>query len=457
MTKVNMEYLQANGRYRRTSAKTESEWPNFLINHTDHQAHSLVDSPVFPVDRHPVVLAEWQELLVATPPPPAHYPDKLLAVCEDQNIWPVCSEIAPDIQDRQMQFKDFAEDARQNAIASATRLASGNVLINMWSIASLSIFCIVSAMILLIVLQSNVAQGLIPGGKPAASLIFMMGMIIPWRRRKAVEAFPEGQATPTTTSTLSAKQLRARRRSLKELETVRIWDEVSGLIWSASLPLAVLRANLPLTCRYTQELGAARLLGAGFFGSLVLLPGLAVSVVMGWPLLWGTIGAVLIALVGAFYGLVQGYGMYMLPPIWIVRRMYERVPVDPDDEGQGYRYNYEALPIVVPEIHTKLTSMPVEMAVAERRGAAEEVIRMASEGQSRNGGGVASLSQRNIAVAYSPRVWRAGMLYEMLKGRDIKARVKGPGTKSDKLQKISMAGMALGSIGLLIASLVFLG
>lgn len=487
MTKVTVEYLQANGRYRRATAHTESQWPTFLVNHTDKQAHSLVDSPVFPVPGKAPIYTDWESFLTAKPPPAIHYPDKMLAVCEDQNIWPICGDIMPDIQDRQMQFKEFAEDAEQNAVATATRAAAGNSLITAWSVASLMVFCIVSAIILLVVLQSNLAQQFIPqglpGGAPAAALLTMMGAVLPWGKGKKGEGprielqsdsaeVVEPDSPPDVTDEEAKalwveapkKNWRLLKRTpkpkkFKDFETVRVWDETTNSTWSASLPLEVLVARIPLECRYTQELTTARRMGMGFFGGLAFLVVLLATTALHWPLLWAFVVPALVAPVGILYGFFKGFGMFMLPPIWIVRRMHQRLPVDPHDERKGYRLDYDSLPIVVPEIHTKLTGMPLEIAVSERRASAEEVIRSANAQQQQNGGkGVASvISKENLAVAYTPRIWRAFMLYEMLKGRDIKARMKGPGGAQDKIQKISMAGMALGSIGLLIAALVFLG
>jgi hypothetical protein len=179
---------------------------------------------------------------------------------------------------------------------------------------------------------------------------------------------------------------------------------------------------------------------------------------LGWPLLWALTTPLLIGGVGVLYGYFKGFGSFMLPPIWVVRRMYERILIDESNPNKGYRMNYDALPVIVPEFHTKVTGMPVDMAAAVRRAAAEEVIRVANQGQNKNGGNGSSttLTAENLAVAYTPRIWRASMLFEMLLGRDIRARMKGPEGKGDKLQKISMAGMALGSVGLLIAAMVFL-
>jgi hypothetical protein len=462
MTKVTMEYLQANGRYRRATATTESQWPNFLINYGDRQAHSLVDSPVFTEGRKAPVFTDWDAFLEATPPQVQHYPDKMMAVCEDQNIWPMCGDVMPDIQDRQMQFKEFGEDAEQNAVASATRAAAGSGMINAWSIASLMIFCIVSAVILLIVLQSNLAKGFLPGGgvppAPTAALLVMSGLVLPWRKQKGREGLEiESEGKPKR-KWFTRPVIKPRPQKFKDFETLRVWDEVSGTVWSASLPLEVILGHIPLDCRYTQELTTARYIAMALFGGLLFLLGVTTTALLGWPLLWALTTPLLIGGVGVLYGYFKGFGSFMLPPIWVVRRMYERILIDESNPNKGYRMNYDALPVIVPEFHTKVTGMPVDMAAAVRRAAAEEVIRVANQGQNKNGGNGSSttLTAENLAVAYTPRIWRASMLFEMLLGRDIRARMKGPEGKGDKLQKISMAGMALGSVGLLIAAMVFL-
>jgi len=116
----------------------------------------------------------WEELVSAPIPELQHHPDRLLCVAEDQNIWPVSNNYFPDIGDRQLQFKEFSEDAEQNAVASAARDAAGNGLVNAWSIASLMIFTIVAAVILLIALQSDLAQQAV-GGVVALPILMLTG------------------------------------------------------------------------------------------------------------------------------------------------------------------------------------------------------------------------------------------------------------------------------------------
>lgn len=453
MTKVVMEYLQANGRYRRGKADTETQWPNFLINHSDNQAHSLVESPVFPLERNPRRFNTWEEFLAATPPVVAHYPDKLLCVCEDQNIWPISNQMMPDIQDRQMQFKEFEADAEQNAVASATRESSNSGLMGAWSVASLMIFCIVSAVIVLIALQSKVGQDLLDGipgvsGLPGELSPFLFGMtlFLPFKKGQREKSEPKPETR------------RERARRLKDWETVRLFDEMVGYAWSASLPLQVIVANLPTSCRYTQELGMARRIAGAVWGGAVLLFTLMVTTALGWNLIPSIIVPVLVAPLGMLFGFLKGYGVFMLVPVWVARREFARGS-DPQDDV-NYAINYDALPLIVPETHTMLTGVPMEIAVSERRQMAEQAARATQEtrGGDRNGTAAVGVMDRlNLAVAYTPRIWRASALYEILKARAIRKKMRGPVGKGDKLQKISMAGMALGSIGLLILALLLLG
>ena len=161
---VTMEYLQANGRFRRAKAHTESQWPNFLINHSDKQAHSLIDTPVYQLDGKSRRFKTWDELISASNPELDHFPDRLVCTVEDQSIWPLSNNYVPDIADRQLQFKEMSEDAEQNAVMAAARDAGGGGLASAWQIASLMIFCIVAVVILLIALQSDLAQQIVPDG-----------------------------------------------------------------------------------------------------------------------------------------------------------------------------------------------------------------------------------------------------------------------------------------------------
>jgi len=388
-----------------------------------------MDSPVFPMARKERSFRTWDELLKAAPPDAQHFPDKLVCVCEDQNIWPISNDLMPDVQDRQMQFKEFAQDAEQNAVASATRSAAGSALINAWSIASLMIFTVVAAIILMIALQSQLAQDL--RGQVGVALPFLMGGL----------AFRRGKKEP-----------KPKPERFKDWELVRVYDELSGSIWSCSMPLKVLSANLPLECRYTQELLSSRLMAMGFFGGAIFAVGFLMAMVGGLHIALTIMVPLLIALLGVAYGWLKGYQSFMLPPIWIVRRVFKHVQT----ESGGYVVDYDSLPEIIPEVHTKLNNMPLSMAVASRRAEVEEVIKQTT---SKNGGSTATavMTKQNLASAYTPRIWRAYVLYEMLRGRDIRAKMKGPGTKGDKLQKISMAGMALGSLGILVVAMLLLG
>jgi len=127
----------------------------------------MTDSPVFPLERHPREFTSWHDLITAPPPDIEHYPDKLICVCEDQSIWPISPyTIVPDVQDMQMQFKSFQQEAEQNGVVVAAKTNKANAnLANAWGVAALAVFCLVSVVIILIVLQSKIGQDFLNGVK----------------------------------------------------------------------------------------------------------------------------------------------------------------------------------------------------------------------------------------------------------------------------------------------------
>jgi hypothetical protein len=388
-----------------------------------------MDSPVFADDSNRR-FDSWETLLEAAPPEPSPYLGKLLCVCEDQNVWPISNEIMPDIQDREMQFKEFAQDAEQNAVASATRNAQGNLIVSAWSFVSLTIFCLVAVVILLIALQSDLTKGFLP--ETTGALLFLMGAIkLPKLKRSKREPKPK-------------------KIQYRNWETVRVYDELAGYTWSCSMPLKIITQNLPIDCRYTQEIASSKITAAALYGFGLLAPSFFLLIGAGAGMVTGAILSVILGSMGAAFGWWRGYRAFMAAPIWVVRRVYKQII---NEDGKVH-LDFDALPEVIPEYHTKLNNMPLPLAREHRRAEVEEVVRQTSQKQN----GMASvLTKQNLATAYTPRIWRAYVLYEMLKGRDIRAKMKGPNSKSDRMQKITMAGMALGSLGILVIALLLLG
>jgi len=248
---------------------------------------------------------------------------------------------------------------------------------------------------------------------------------------------------------------RHRRERFKDWETVRVYDELAGYPWSCRMPMKVLAAHLSSDCRYTQELGTARRMAYALYGTVAFLLTLAFCWALEWPLLWAFVVAALVAPAGILWGHVKGFKMFMLPPVWIVRRLHHQEEI----EDGVYQVDYEHLPEIVAEVHTQGTGMPPEVAMAERLREAESALAASgSSGQGGQNGTTATITKTvsNLARAFTPRIWRAYMLYEFLKGRDVREEMRGPPGTDDKIQKISMAGMALGSIGLLVAALFLL-
>jgi hypothetical protein len=391
-----------------------------------------MDSPVF-ADDSKRRFDSWDTLLEATPPQSSPYLSKLLCVCEDQNVWPISNEIMPDIQDREMQFKEFAQDAEQNAVASATRNAQGNLIVSAWSFVSLTIFCLVAVVILLIALQSDLTKGFF-SDKTSALMVspLLLGAI----------KFPRFKRTK--------REPKPKKIQYRNWETVRVYDELAGYTWSCSMPLKILTQNLPIDCRYTQEIASSKITAAALYGFGLLAPSFFLLIGAGAGMVTGAILSVIFGSMGAIFGWWRGYRAFMDAPIWIVRRVYKQII---GEDGQAH-LDFDALPEVIPEYHTKLNNMPLPLAREHRRAEVDEVIRQTSQKQN---GMAAVLIRQNLATAYTPRIWRAYVLYEMLKGRDIRAKMKGPNSKSDKMQKITMAGMALGSLGILVVALLLLG
>ena len=157
MGRIRMQYLQPNGRYRLGSAVTETQWANFLVNHHDKQAHSLSDLPVYG-DEKPIRFTTWAEFVSASAPKYPYSQGRLVAVCEDSGIWPISMEMVPDMEDRQMQFKEFFDDGAQSAESNAIRDSQDGPFAGAWAMASLAVFVIAAMIIVIITLQSKFAE-----------------------------------------------------------------------------------------------------------------------------------------------------------------------------------------------------------------------------------------------------------------------------------------------------------
>jgi len=485
MPTVKMELLQANGRLRKAKAYTETQWPNFLVNHHDRHAYSLNERPVS-YDVKPVRFYDWDSLIAAEPPLPPHMPDKLLSICEDGAIWPVSNEMQPDLNDRQMLFKEFFDDGAQSANAQATKDAQGSSVITAASIICMMVFAAASLILVIILLQSEfgdsfknfasipgIFSGIIPAqivslaGLGGTILGGNLGLFLASLGVVATEAtfkrrafwgklgFKRHSGTPRVLK--QPKEKKPRPPKMIQGETLRLFDELAGFFWSAELPMSVLIANLSTDCRYSEEPKIYRYMGAAIFGLGVMVLIRIPLIFMGMGSMTGLVLALVLGLpFGALIGYMKGYKLFQPAPRWIARRVYVR-----DEDG---KIDYEALPIIIPEAHTLLAGISPEEAYNTRREVALSALaqfqesrrQAATPGANGNGNGPEPEEQnvQSMAMAYSPRVLRANTLYQILKCVDLREKLKGPEGKGAKVQQIVMAGMAIGSIGLLVFAIV---
>lgn len=464
MTKVEIRYLQANGRYHEGSGETETHSPIFIVNSHDHQAHSLVHHPAYPVTSEGKLpwFTSWDEVLQAEPPPARHYTDKIRVVCEDENPWPFSCTVLPDPIDRQLEFKEYNSACLQKAVTSSSRDSDRRQMRDFWSVASLTIFCIVSAIIVLIVLQSRTAQSLTSSGLflPGMAAFLMGGLS--FRRKR-----------PKNVDNEEPKSVKRKKPFRKDWEIVTLADEVSlqrGLdpIWELVLPLEAITTGHPSVsvdrnARYTRELSSARWTGAAFWGGI----GMALSMIL-FSLalklgLWSIPAAAPVIAILGMFGYFVGYKPWAPTPCWTMRRLFRR-----NQQGQildinGDVFHPDSMVPAATEIecqpHTMLTGVDYDYYTFRRRSGIEIAAKQIAAQGSRDSGGkqvAAQVDPETLAVHYRPRKFTASTLYEYIVGRDYKRKFRDRPQKLSKLEKMSRAGMALGSIGLLIFVVYFL-
>jgi len=88
MSRVSIMYIGEGQRYRRQKVPFSMEFPTFLINDHDRQAHILGGGPLW-MKQRPVALNTWDELVKATPPRAPAIVEQRLMVIEDNSPWPV--------------------------------------------------------------------------------------------------------------------------------------------------------------------------------------------------------------------------------------------------------------------------------------------------------------------------------------------------------------------------------
>ncbi len=427
------------------------------MNHHDKQAHDLIDLPIFPVDKKAGILRSWDELRECEPPKVLRSVDKVMMLCEDNSIWPVSMNADPDPDDRQMSRRDHFEEGFQYAKSSATRAAMGNPLLTAWSVIGCIVFALASVLIALFFIQIKfgdvIADELTAGAALTYFLATFGAIAIP-----KTASMPRG-ALKRLRERLSRFWIRLRRKDrpkkvkkekppdLGPLETVYIFDELSGRPFVKMVPLYVLTENLPVSCRYTYEPGFTKWIAAGIGAAI----GLA-AVWGGVVYFYGNIMAIVFGLIfGASFGSIFGYfalpRFIMEPPFWVVRRLRIRT----EDGG----VDFESMPDIYPEEHTHLMGLPVAEARQLRLVKAHQAAGTAVATAADNGTGIAlrerpANSNVTPAMAYIPTVHRATTLYEEIEQRDFKEQFKGGMSGKEKIQVYSLMVMAICSVGLLV-------
>lgn len=441
MSKVGVIYLQPNNRYRKAQAETGVLSLGSIVNRSDHQWHTLSDSPVFYPGGVPR-FETWEELLNAEPPLPDHHTDRAFCLCEDDNPWPLSLKEEPDLLDRQLQYEEFSNASQQMAYAGSVQDTYGVNLIRIWSIACLMTFVVASTFILIFAITSNFGQSFLPGSMILPFLLGAAGPLAPAmivRRPNFHNIF---------------------RRDLAQLwpfkasvfwERVVLYDSYAGgLIWAAELPLPVLFDHLPIECRYTHEINDARWWGLGVYAGIAGLVSFVGFWIAAVPLIFSIMGTIAIVALAGIYGHRRGYARFVPVPMWTARR------IEADNEE----------PVIKGIAHSLGTGLSQDAMLTHRiekarSTAMEEHARQMRNQRSQPDGNpqAAPPSDPNwnrLIQAYESSVFSAHALYEEMRGLDYRDQFNDQAPKSDKIQNISMAGMALGSIGLsLVAWLIF--
>jgi hypothetical protein len=117
--RIKVIYTTVNNRFRVRRLAPTSEWPTLLLNHKDHQAHSLSHIRPFPTTKA-IVLSSWDALLAHAGPDRASLSPRQELVVEDNNPWAVSLHL-PSATAMGRERKQIYEESVQRAKALATR------------------------------------------------------------------------------------------------------------------------------------------------------------------------------------------------------------------------------------------------------------------------------------------------------------------------------------------------
>ena len=117
---VSIIYLGLGQRWRRRQVSYSEEWPIYLINQRDRQAHIARDNPIF-AKQAPIKINTWQGLVDAIPPQDPPLVEGQLMICEDNSPWPVVARPWTTALDRTRSRLKVQQEARQRAETLATK------------------------------------------------------------------------------------------------------------------------------------------------------------------------------------------------------------------------------------------------------------------------------------------------------------------------------------------------
>jgi hypothetical protein len=159
-TRVNAILINAANQFRKVKTEVEPEFPSYLLNRKDKTPHAyyLHNRPIY-VEKKPIHLNTFEELLTVTPPATPRLAEKFIYVGEDGFDYGISTEGIPDLQTQKHHRQEAREEARQMANIRVIREERATALQMLWAWAVLSIVGIGAMVVILFALQATVLGG----------------------------------------------------------------------------------------------------------------------------------------------------------------------------------------------------------------------------------------------------------------------------------------------------------
>lgn len=507
MTKINVISFSVEGRLSESTAEIPTHFPLFALDDDQKMAYALSEHPSFyDNSKNPIELHSVGELYTVAPPvPPAVVHDFSMMV-EQNAVWPITWDPVPDVQLRSIERQSHHQEGIQYAKAYVTRSSNAHPMATMGLAVAAIVFLLAAVAIVLIVLsQRNIFLG--TTDQPSAGLLALglaLGLTslrdrIPGLRVKPElrESTPrDRQADPQLDDEDLVEEEGPPENGLRaDLEPVILQDEWFKTAFYCTVPFSELYVTFPQTARYVAEIGSARWISGGICAAIGF--GLVFGL-LSIPLLpFNTIGAAIWGLLAGmpvlgFLGWWKFYPFLVGESTWALRRLLVR-----DEDGAVVMADPQrGIPqtqIVAIE-STNLRGVPLDywnqyimgpLLNAMNQVNQEEIARLSSgqasqlsNGANGNGHGAGgspehsqemagagsasgsngngrypagdSRQQQKPTLTYKPVLDRATTLYEQLHSRDARDEFRSELSTAQKIQALSMAGIALGAVGLLV-------